>query len=114
MTRRIEEIALRKKLLLARSTLHRLEIQSGLRSLGENLHWLGLGPRTASSASLGSRWWTPALWRIAGSLLGRGVALTSGALLFVKLVRIVLGFFRKPEGQPGAADDVPTPSAGEG
>ena len=110
MNKRLEELALRKKVLQARSALHRLEIQSHLQSIGGSLSWLSSGVKTASFWSVGSWLAGGALRRIASGRAGRILALTSGLLLLVRLTRLGIRLI----GGSGAAEDVPTPSAGEG
>lgn len=110
MNRRLEELALRKQVLQARSTLHRLEIQSEVQSIGGSLSWVGTSVKTATPWSIGTSLAGLALRSIASGRVGRVLALTSGLLLLVKLTRIGIRLI----GETGAADDVPIPSAGEG
>jgi hypothetical protein len=109
MNKRLTDLAQRKKVLQARSTLHRLEMQSALQSIGGGLSWVAAGARSASFWSVGS-WVAGWALRRIGGRAGRVLALTSGVLLLVKLTRIGIRLM----GASGASDDVPIPSAGEG
>lgn len=91
MSKRLEEIALRKKLLQARSDLHRLELRGELQSVWGGRRGIG------GSSSMGSWLLGTALGWLGRGGVGQGLAFTSTALLLLKLVRVGIGLFRKPE-----------------
>lgn len=84
MSRAREEIAARKQLLLARSTLHRLELQQGARSLRGSL----AAPKTAfaiAASPPGRKLLLSALVLLAGR--GRVSRLLRGAMLVTVAVQ---------------------------
>ncbi len=104
MSKALEEIALRKQMLQARSALCRVEIESGLQALGASIPWLGIGPKAAEPEPLWAWLAGTALRRLAGGGLGRGLAFTTGALLAVKVARLVIGLFTRSAAAPGAGE----------
>jgi hypothetical protein len=85
MSRRTEARALRKKLLLARSTLHRLEIRKDLLAIGNSWN-LGGGRREGFSLR---NWLFDALvGRIASAPVARILGVLTGVISLAQVLRI--------------------------
>jgi len=93
MNRSLEELALRKELLQARSALYRVKIQQEMNAVSKNLQWTKVGVKVITS------------YPIRSALLGftfkylrrrtpRLLAFASGAVMFVKLAGVVNRLFR--------------------
>lgn len=94
MNSSLEEMALRKKVLQARSALHRLEIQRHLQGIDESLGWIRTGAKTLGSLSVRTGLLGLALRRATGSPVGQAVALTSGLVLLSKIAGLAFQLFR--------------------
>lgn len=109
MTRTREELAARKQLLLARSTLHRLELQHGARSLRRSL----VAPKTAlaiAASPPGRKLLLSALVLLAGR--GRASRLLRGAMLVTVAVQAGRAWLRSRPHAP--SDRLPTPPTPDG
>lgn len=106
MSKSIEEIALRKKVLLAKSTLHRLEMQRNAQGVAASLGWVRKGAKVVSSLSVQTGLLGLALRRVTGSPVGQAVALTSGLILLSKVARLGLQLIR-PSGTRSAGQGAP-------
>jgi hypothetical protein len=96
MNKSLQELALRKQVLQAKSNLQRLQVQRHAQALGESLSWLRTGAKAVSSLSVGSGLLGLALRRATGSPVGQAVALTSGLLLLSKVAGLALRLLRMP------------------
>ena len=109
MSRALDDLAHRKEVLRARCTLQRLELLNAVQAAGDSLPFLRRDPESGTTVSIG-RWLVGlALRRLVVGAVGKGLALTSGTVLLIKVVRLVLSLLRKP-----VPMDIPIPSAGEG
>jgi hypothetical protein len=90
MSERLEDLAARKKLLLARSNLHRLQVRLAARSLGRSL----FTPRTAFSivkaAPVRPLLFSALLALVGAGTLSRLLRGTAGLLAVVRVVRSVI------------------------
>jgi hypothetical protein len=96
MNKSMEELALRKQVLQAKSTLHRLEIQRHAQGVGESLGWLRTGARVVGSLSVQTGLLGLAMRRVTGSPVGQAVALTSGFVLLTKVAGLLFRLIRSP------------------
>jgi hypothetical protein len=94
MSKSMEEMALRKKVLLAKSTLHRLEMQRNAQGIADSLGWVRTGAKAVSSLSVRAGLLGLALRRVTGSPVGQAVALTSGLILLSKVASLGLQLIR--------------------
>lgn len=98
MSRSLDEMALRKQVLQARSTLHRLQIQRDFQAVGDSLGWLRTGMKAVTSLSIRTGLLGLALRRVTGSPVGQAVALSSGVLLLAKVASLLLRLVRGADG----------------
>lgn len=105
MNSRVKDLALKKQLLQARSTLYRLRIQHDLNRVTEALTWAQAGVRIAKLLPLRSGLFGLALRALGQGRLARMLRFASRVLLFAKLTGIVITVVRK------SADHQPPPPA---
>ena len=100
----MDERSLRKKLLVARSNLHRLEVRKELLAIADTLNLSNLGNRTAGSASF--RGWIVDLLmrRVASAPVAKILGLLSSLVSFAQIVRIGTAITRKATSQPPSED----------
>jgi hypothetical protein len=94
MNRSLEDLALRKQVLQARSTLHRLQIQRDFQSIGDSLGWVRTGTKVVTALSIRTGLLGLALRRVTGSPIGQAVALSSGFFLLMKVAGLGLRLLR--------------------
>jgi hypothetical protein len=94
MSSSLKDLALRKKVLQARSTLHRLQVQRDLQAIGDSLGWLRTGTKALTSLSLRAGLLGLALRRVTGSPVGQAVALSSGLVLLTRVASLGLRLLR--------------------
>ena len=94
MSKSMDELALRKQVLQAKSTLHRLEIQRHAQGVGDSLGWMRTGAKVVGSLSVQTGLLGLAMRRVTGSPVGQAVALTSGFVLLSKIAGLVLRLIR--------------------
>jgi len=104
MNKSVEELALRKQVLVAKSTLHRLEMQRAAQGIGESLGWVRTGAKVATSLSVRAGLLGLALRRVADNPVGQAVALTSGLILLSKVASLGLRLIRGSAARPAAKD----------
>ena len=118
MNRPLETFALRKQLLVARSSLCRLKIRHEVEVMRESLTW-----RRAGSAVAGSLPVSSAVFLIAAGGLGHGrmarwLAFAGRALAIARLASLAATLMRDsragPPGRPGEAPDSPGPQSADG
>ena len=100
-----ENLALRKELLLARSSLYRLKIRQESHVLRQSLSWRGVGAAVAGSSP-----GRDALFVLAAEGLGRyrvarWLSLALRALAIARLTSLAVGLLRKPAASPADAAD---------
>jgi hypothetical protein len=100
MTRPLEDLALRKQLLHARSTLYRLKIRHELNAMQEALSWSRAGVMALRALPVGSGILTLALQALPRSRLAQLLALGSRMLLLSGLASIAVNLLRKPSAPP--------------
>ena len=99
MSKSMEELALRKKVLQAKSNLHRLEIQRYAQGVGDSLGWMKTGAKVVGSLSMQTGLLGLAMRRVTGSPVGQAVALTSGFVLLSKIAGLVFRLIRNSGGR---------------
>ncbi len=105
-----EELALRKQVLVAKSDLHRLQVQRGVQGIGDSLSWVGTGAKVASSLSLRTGLLGLVVKQVTGSPLGQVAAMTGGLMLLGKVAS--LGFrMLRAAGQGSSATGQPPASS---
>ncbi len=95
MNKALDNLALRKQLLQARSTLYRLRIRHGLIALHDNLSWARAGATAFNALPVRSALFGLALSGLPHNRLARLLALASRTLLLVRLTRIALSLLQK-------------------
>jgi hypothetical protein len=100
----MDERSLRKKLLVARSNLHRLEVRKELLTIADALNLTHLGNRTAGSASFRSWLMDLLMRRVASAPVARILGLLSGLVSFAQVVRIGTAITRKASSQRSSED----------
>ncbi|MFI5401226.1 MAG: hypothetical protein ACHQZQ_09275 [SAR324 cluster bacterium] len=106
MNKSWEELALRKKVLVAKSTLQRLEIRRDLQGIADSLGWVRTGAKAVGSFSARAGLLGLALRRVAGSPVGQAVAFTSGLVLLSRVASLGLRLLRG-SGAATSAKDTP-------
>jgi hypothetical protein len=106
MNTKRDERALRKKVLLARSTLHRLEIRKEWQSIGGALNLSGIGQKAGAPFSVRGWLFDQLLRRIASAPVARLLGLLSGIVSFAQVLRIGSEITRKAQAQRPTGDDV--------
>lgn len=100
MSRKLEELALRKQLLVARSTYQRLQLQSELQRLRQRSRWLGAGVKSLFSPPVNSALLGLAAARLGGGRTARLLALAGTALLVGRAVGALRRRRRPESAQP--------------
>lgn len=111
MSEKMLELAARKRLLLMRSALLRLQLRQQLDgSVRSGLGWVDFGVRAATSAPVRSALFGLALSRLGHNRVARAIAIASKALLFAKITGVALDIRRglqcqRPPALPPGRDD---------
>ena len=95
MNRRDEELALRKELLLARSSLCRLKIHHQADALRHGLSWRGAATAVAAAPPARGALFLLAAEGVGHARMARWLTLAGRALAVVRLARLALGLLRK-------------------
>ncbi len=95
MNRRDEELALRKELLLARSSLCRLKIHYQADALRHGLSWRGAATAVAAAPPARGALFLLAAEGVGHARMARWLTLAGRALAVVRLARLALGLLRK-------------------
>ncbi len=104
MSNKLEQLAAHKKVLVARSTLMRLQVQSELLDLRDSISWTKIGVRAATSAPVRSALVGWALSRVGHNRAARLLGLASKVILFAKLTGAAIAIRRKlVEDEPAEA-----------
>ena len=90
MNRSLDELALRKQLLQARSALYRLRIRRELDALRDRLSWTRAAVTAASALPVGSAMLGLALYGVTQSRLARLARLAAPVLLLARLARVAI------------------------
>lgn len=106
MSEKLQELAARKQLLLARSALIRLQIRHQLYSVHGGVSWVNVGLHAATSAPVRSALFGLALSRLGHNRVARVLAIASKAILFAKITGVALDIKRGL--RRDSADEVPT------
>ncbi len=96
MNKALENLALRKQLLQARSTLCRLKIRYEVDAVHANLSWARAGVRAFRALPVRSTLFDLALYGMARSRLARLLKLAAQVLLFARLASIAASLLQKP------------------
>lgn len=96
MNKSLENLALRKQLLRARSTLFRLRIRCEFNAMRDTLSWARTGVMAVKALPLRSAILGLALFGVSRSRLARLLALAARMLLLARLASIVASTLRKP------------------
>jgi len=90
MNRSLDELALRKQLLQARSALYRLRICCELEAIGDRLSWTRAAVTAVNALPVGSALLGLALYGAAHSRLARLAGLAARALLLARLASVAI------------------------
>jgi hypothetical protein len=96
MSKALENLALRKQLLQARSALYRLKIRYEADAVHENLSWARAGVLAFRALPVRSTLFDLALYGMARSRLARLLKLAAQILLFARLASIAVALLQKP------------------
>jgi hypothetical protein len=105
MNKTAEELILRKQVLIAKSDLHRLQVQRGVQGIANSLGWIGTGAKVASSLSLRTGLLGLVVQRVTGSPLGQAAALTGGLLLLSKIATAGFRMIRSSAQPPASTPE---------
>lgn len=94
MSEKLSELAVRKQLLLARSSLIRLQIRHQLYSARSGVSWVNVGVHAATSAPVRSAVFGLILSRLGHNRVARVLAIASKAILFAKITGVALDIKR--------------------
>lgn len=100
MNKSLENLALRKQLLQARSTLCRLRIRYELNAMRDRLSWARAGVMAVKVLPVRSALLGLALYGVPHSRLARLLALAARVLLLARLASIAANLLRKPSALP--------------
>lgn len=100
MNKPLENLALRKQLLQARSTLCRLRVRYEVNAMRDRLSWARAGVRAAKALPVRSAVLGLALYAVPHSRLARLLALAARMLLLARLASIVASMLQKPPALP--------------
>jgi hypothetical protein len=100
MNKSLENLALRKQLLQARSTLCRLRIRYELNAMHDTLNWARAGVMAVKALPVRSIVFGLALYGVAHSRLARLLTLAARMLLLARLASIAVNLLRKPSALP--------------
>jgi hypothetical protein len=96
MNKSLENLALRKQLLRARSTLCRLKIRHELNAVLDSLSWARAGATAVKALPVRSAVLGLALYGVSHSRLARLLTLAARTLLLARLASIAASMLRKP------------------
>ena len=96
MSKALDNLALKKQLLQARSTLYRLRIRRDLREMTNALDWAQAGVGVAASLPVRSGLFRLALQAMGEGRIARVVRFASRAILFARITGVVVAMLRKP------------------
>ena len=96
MSKSLEDLALRKQLLQAHSTLCRLRIRHEVNAMRGPLNWARAGVMVASALPVRATLLGLALSGVPHGRLARAVAMAARILLFAKLAAFAVNLLRKP------------------
>ena len=100
MNKTLEDLALKKELLQARSALYRLQIRRELDSVSGTLSWVQAGTKLAASLPVRSGFYSLALQALGQGRVTRLLRFASRVIFFVKLTNIALTMLRKSATNP--------------
>ena len=100
MNKSLENLALRKQLLQARSTLCRLRIRYELNALHDTLSWAHAGVMAVTALPVRSTVFGLALVAVGHNRLARMLTLAARMLLLARLAGIAVNLLRKPSALP--------------
>jgi len=100
MNKSLENLALRKQLLQARSTLCRLRIRYELNAMHDSLSWAQAGVMAVKALPVRSTVFGLALVAVGHNRLARLLALAARMLLLARLASIAVNQLRKPSALP--------------
>ena len=100
MNKSLENLALRKQLLEARSTLCRLRIRYELDALHDTLSWAQAGVMAVNALPVRSTVFGLALVAVGHNRLARLLTLAARMLLLARLASIAVNLLRKPSALP--------------
>jgi hypothetical protein len=100
MNKSLENLALRKQLLQARSTLCRLRIRYELNAMHDTLSWAQAGVMAVKALPVRSTVFGLALVGLGHSRLARLLRLAARMLLLARLASIAVNLLRKPSALP--------------
>ena len=100
MNKSLDNLALRKQLLQARSTLCRLRIRHELNAMRGTLSWARAGIMALKALPVRSAVFGLALAGVAHGRLARLLALAARILLLARLASIAVNLLRKPSALP--------------
>ncbi|MES2354709.1 MAG: hypothetical protein V4568_09980 [Pseudomonadota bacterium] len=92
--RTLEELALRKEVLRARSALYRLKLQHELHTIGNSFQWTKAGAKVMTSLPMRSALLGLIFKFLPDSKVSRLLTLMSQAALFTKMTRIIVDVFK--------------------
>lgn len=104
MSKPLDELAARKQLLIARSTLARLQLKSELLSMRESISWTSIGLKAATSAPVRSALFGLAVSRLGHNRMARLLGLASKVILVAKMTGVAVQIRQKLS---GAAEQLP-------
>jgi len=100
MNKYLENLALRKQLLEARSTLCRLRIRYELDAMHDTLSWAQAGVMAVNALPVRSTVFGLALVAVGHNRLARLLTLAARMLLLARLASIAVNLLRKPSALP--------------
>jgi hypothetical protein len=103
MSKELDDLAGRKQLLIARSTLARLQMQSELLGLRESVSWTRIGLKAATSAPVRSALFGLALSRLGHNRVASLLGLASKAILFAKMTSTAIAIRKKLKDEAGSS-----------
>jgi len=98
MSKALDDLAAHKQLLIARSTLMRLHLQSELLGLRESVSWTKIGLKAATSAPVRSALFGLAVSRLGHNRMARLLGLASKVILVAKMTGVAVEIRRKLTG----------------
>lgn len=104
MSEKLQELAARKELLLARSALIRLQIRHKLLGVRSGASWVNVGMHAATSAPVRSALFGLALSSLGHNRVARVLAIASKAILFAKITGVALDIKRGLRRSDASAD----------
>lgn len=110
MSEKLQDLAVRKQLLLARSALIRLQIRHQLHGMRGGVSWANVGMRAVNSAPVRSALFGLALSRLGHNRVARVLAIASKAILFAKITGVALDIKRGLQ-RAESVEDVPVEKA---